>query len=393
MNWLDIVLLMAAASFAFSGYRQGLIAGALAFAGFLAGGAAGLMLAPPAVESLDPGLGQSMLAVGLALLAAIVGQVMLGWVGAMVRGWLTWQPARVLDASLGAAVSVIAMLLITWFLASSLRPGPVPALSRQISDSQVVTTVDEVMPERAQTLFSSFRQILDDNELPTVFGGLSPESIRPVAPPERGVVAGAAVRGAAGSIVRISGTADACGRTLDGSGFVYAARHVLTNAHVVAGVDRPSVRVGGAGATLDARVVAYDPDRDLAVLYVPDLEAQPLELDGSGERGDVAVVAGFPGGGPYQLGAARIRDTINARGPDIYQRTQVTREVFSLYADVEPGSSGGPLLSPDGAVYGVVFAKSLDDPQTGYALTVAEAGPVTRAGRDATRAVDTDDCA
>lgn len=393
MNWLDIVLLMAAASFAFSGYRQGLIAGALAFAGFLAGGAAGLMLAPPAVESLDPGLGQSMLAVGLALLAAIVGQVMLGWVGAMVRGWLTWQPARVLDASLGAAVSVIAMLLITWFLASSLRPGPVPALSRQISDSQVVTTVDEVMPERARTLFSSFRQILDDNELPTVFGGLSPESIRPVAPPERGVVAGAAVRGAAGSIVRISGTADACGRTLDGSGFVYAARHVLTNAHVVAGVDRPSVRVGGAGATLDARVVAYDPDRDLAVLYVPDLEAQPLELDGSGERGDVAVVAGFPGGGPYQLGAARIRDTINARGPDIYQRTQVTREVFSLYADVEPGSSGGPLLSPDGAVYGVVFAKSLDDPQTGYALTVAEAGPVTRAGRDATRAVDTDDCA
>ena len=393
MNWLDIALLVSAVSFAFSGYRQGFVAGVLAFTGFLIGGVAGLLLAPRVVSSLDPGAGQSLLAVGIVLLAATVGQVALGWVGAVVRARITWRPARMVDAGMGAAVSVIAMLVISWFLASSLRPGPLPSLSREISDSRVVTAVDQVMPKQARTLFSSFRQVLDDNELPTVFGGLSPERIRSVQPPSPGITSTAAVRRAAASVVKVSGTADDCSRRLDGSGFVIAPKHVLTNAHVVAGVDQPQVRVGGSGPRLAARVVVFDPRRDLAVLYVPDLSAPALPLDDSGGRGDEAVVAGFPGGGPFRLGAARIRDTLNATGADIYHRSQTTREVFSLYADVEPGNSGGPLLSLKGDVYGVIFAKSLDDALTGYALTVDEARPVVKAGRRATAAVDTDTCA
>ena len=393
MTWLDIALLVSAVSFAFSGYRQGFVAGVLAFTGFLIGGVVGLLLAPRLVSSLNPGAGQSLLAVGIVLLCATVGQVALGWVGALVRARITWRPARMVDAGMGAAVSVIAMLVITWFLASSLRPGPLPSLSREISGSQVVTAVDQVMPERARTLFSSFRQVLDDNELPTVFGGLSPERIRSVQPPSPGITSTAAVRRAADSVVKVSGTAESCSRRLDGSGFVIAPKHVLTNAHVVAGVDRPQVRVGGTGSRLDARVVVFDPRRDLAILYVPDLSAPALDLDASGGRGDQAVVAGYPGGGPFRLGAARVRDTLNARGADIYHRTQTTREVFSLYADVEPGNSGGPLLSLKGDVYGVIFAKSLDDPRTGYALTVDEARPVVKAGRTATAEVGTDTCA
>jgi S1-C subfamily serine protease len=393
VNWLDLVLLVSAVSFAFSGYRQGFVAGVLAFAGFLGGGVAGLMIAPRLVASLTPGLGQSLLAVAIVLLVATIGQVALGWVGSRVRARITWRPARVLDAGLGAAVSVVAMLVIAWFLASSLRPGPLPSLSREISDSRVVTAVDQVMPDGARTLFSSFRQVLDDNELPTVFGGLSPERIRAVQPPRSGITGTPAVRRAGDSVVKVTGTATDCSRTLDGSGFVFAPQHVLTNAHVVAGVDRPQVQVGGTGERFDTRVVVFDPERDLAVLYVPGLPAAPLHLDPSVGRGDQAVVAGFPGGGPYRLAPARIRDTISARGPDIYERAQVTREVFSLYADVEPGNSGGPLLGLDGDVDGVIFAKSLDDSQTGYALTVDEARPVVRAGRGATREVDTDTCA
>jgi S1-C subfamily serine protease len=393
VNWLDLALLVAAVSFAFSGYRQGFVAGVLGFAGFLVGGVAGLLIAPRLVDSLNPGAGQSLLAVGVVLFLATVGQVTLGWVGALVRARITWRPARMVDAGLGALVSVVAMLVITWFLASSLRPGPLPSLSRQISDSQVVTAVDKVMPDRARTLFSSFRQVLDDNQLPTVFGGLSPETIRSVQPPDSGITSTAAVRRAGRSVVKITGSADDCSRELDGSGFAFAPQHVLTNAHVVAGVDRPQVQVGGTGPRLEARVVVFDPRRDLAVLYVPGLSAPALDLDDSARRGDQAVVAGFPGGGVYRLSAARLRDTLNARGPDIYHRSQTTREVFSLYADVQPGNSGGPLLSLHGDVYGVIFAKSLDDPRTGYALTVDEARPVVRAGRSATAAVDTDTCA
>ena len=327
------------------------------------------------------------------LLAATIGQVLLAWLGSLVRDQLTWRPARLVDATMGALVSVLAMLLVSWFLASALRPGPLPSLSRQISDSQVITAVDEVVPDSAHTLFSGFRRVLDDNGLPTVFGGLSPESIRPVEAPDGGITSTEAVRRAGTSVVRVSGTARSCSRRLDGTGFVISDQHVLTNAHVVAGVTRPDVQVGGNGRSYVSRVVVYDPDRDLAVLHVPDLPARPLALDRTGERGDQAVVAGFPGGGSYRLEAARIRDTIDARGPDIYQRRQVTREVFSLFADVEPGNSGGPLLTLQGDVYGVIFAKSLDDPDTGYALTIDEARPVIRAGRDRMQPVDTGSCA
>jgi S1-C subfamily serine protease len=282
---------------------------------------------------------------------------------------------------------------VAWFLASALRPGPLPSLSHEIGDSRIIGGVDSVMPDGARTLFSSFRRVLDDSELPPVFSGLAPETIRSVPPPDGTITGTPAVRDAGRSVVKVVGTAQSCSRTLDGSGFVFAPQHVLTNAHVVAGVDRPQVQVGGTGPRLAARVVVFDPRRDLAILYVPDLSAPALDLDDSGSRGDQAVVAGYPGGGPFRLGAARVRDTLNARGADIYHRTQTTREVFSLYADVEPGNSGGPLLSLKGDVYGVIFAKSLDDPRTGYALTVDEARPVVKAGRTATAQVDTDTCA
>jgi len=393
VNWIDLLLVISALSFAFSGYRQGFVVGVLAFVGFLGGGVIGLLFAPSVVQRLDPGVFQSLVAIALVLLSATVGQVTLAWLGAMVRDRITWRPARVVDAGLGALVSVVALLLVSWFLASSLRPGPVPALSRQIGDSRIITAVDGVMPESADTLFSSFRRVLDDSGLPTVFGGLSPERIRAVDPPKTEVARRPAIRKASASVVEIEGTARSCSRRLDGSGFVIAPQHVLTNAHVVAGVTRPNVRVGGVGNRLPARVVVFDPEHDLAVLYVPDLRAAALDFDAGGGRGDSGVVAGFPQGGPFQLEPARIRDTIQARGPDIYQRNQVTREVFSLYADVEPGNSGGPLLTPAGDVYGVVFAKSLDDPETGYALTADEVAPVVAAGKGRTTETSTESCA
>ncbi len=394
MNLLDAILVVSALSFAYSGYRQGFVVGVLSFGGFLGGAVVGMLLAPSIVDRTGSSgsSGGRLVALAVVLVVSVIGQVLGGWLGNALRGRLRWAPARTGDAALGALVSVTAMLLVSWFMASALRPGPVEALSRQISDSRVLAAVDTVMPEQASTLFSTFRQVLDDNGLPTVFGGISAERIRPVDPPSSGVTGGAGVRAAAAGVIEIDGTADSCGRRLEGSGFVVAREHVLTNAHVVAGVRAPRVQVGGLGRRYDATVVAFDAGRDVAVLYVPGLRSAPLRLAGAPGRGAEAVVAGFPGGGPYRLAPARVRDTIRARGPDIYDRRQITREVFSLYADVEPGNSGGPLLSPQGDVYGVVFAKSLDDPTTGYALTAAEVAPVIAAGRTARARVDTGAC-
>jgi S1-C subfamily serine protease len=391
MSLVDILLVVAAAMFAISGYRNGLIVGALSFVGFLGGGFVGMLLVPRIVGDWAPGVGQALVAAGLVIFAASLGQLLAAWAGSRVRGLVTWRPARLLDSSLGALVSVVAVLLIAWFVASALRTAPVPAITREIRESRVINAVDRVMPDASRTLFASFRNLLTANGFPRVFDGLAPERILPVSPPQPAVAQTAGVRAAADSVVRITGDAE-CRRIVEGSGFVYAPKHVITNAHVVAGVTRPVVEVGGEGRRLPARVVAFDSRRDVAVLYVPDLRAAALRMIPGASRGDQGVVAGFPGGGPYELGPARVREQIAARGPDIYERTTVTREVLSLLAVVRPGNSGGPLLSPRGQVLGVVFAKSLDDDQTGYALTVGEVAPVADQARTAVARVPTGGC-
>jgi S1-C subfamily serine protease len=129
------------------------------------------------------------------------------------------------------------------------------------------------------------------------------------------------------------------------------------------------------------------------VLYVPGLAAPALTFDTAGTGGDDAVVAGFPEDGPFTPVAARIRQEIEAQGQDIYQQSTATRDIYSLYAQVLQGNSGGPLLSTNGEVFGVVFAKSLEDASTGYALTARQVAPDAHQGADATLPVNTDGCA
>lgn len=190
------------------------------------------------------------------------------------------------------------------------------------------------------------------------------------------------------------GTAQSCGKVLEGTGFVFGERRVMTNAHVVGGVDEPTVQIGGEGRKYDAKVVLYDWERDIAVLDVPSLKAPVLEFTTKdAASSDDAIVAGFPENGAYDIRPARVRGRITANGADIYKRGTVHRDVYSLYATVRQGNSGGPLLTPDGKVYGVVFAKSLDDPDTGYALTADEVEEDITKGRTANQQVDSDSCA
>lgn len=168
----------------------------------------------------------------------------------------------------------------------------------------------------------------------------------------------------------------------------------MTNAHVVGGVDEPTVQIGGEGRKYDAKVVLYDWERDIAVLDVPSLKAPVLEFTTKdAASSDDAIVAGFPENGSYDIRPARVRGRITANGADIYKRGTVHRDVYSLYATVRQGNSGGPLLTPEGKVYGVVFAKSLDDPETGYALTADEVEEDIAKGRTANQQVDSDSCA
>jgi S1-C subfamily serine protease len=394
---VDVLLAMLLLSYAVTGYRQGLLVSTMSLVGFLAGGALGMWLLPQLLQrwtSVDANvLWHTLLLVFGVFVLASLGQGLAVSVGARMRRHVRLKPARAVDAVLGSIASVVAVSILVWFVAGAVRDGAPAPLARAIGSSRILQTIDRAVPAQTTSLFAGFRAVLDREGFPRVFEGVGVEPIPPVAPPSSAVTASGGVAAASSSIVKITGVAAACNRGQEGSGWVVAPGRVVTNAHVVAGMTSPQVRVHGTGRSYDSTVVAFDPRRDLAVLDVRGLSAPALRQGRQLSRGDGAVVAGFPLDGPYRLDPARVRTVLDARGADIYGDPGTVREVYSLYAHVQPGNSGGPLLSRNGEVVGIVFAKSLDDESTGYALTLDEAAPVLDAARGATAAVGTGGCA
>ncbi|MEV4875390.1 MarP family serine protease [Streptomyces cyaneofuscatus] len=400
MNVLDILLLLAAVWFAVIGYRQGFVVGILSVIGFLGGGLVAVYLLPiiwdRVTEGAEVSTATAIGAVVIVIVCASIGQAFTTHLGNKLRRYITWSPARALDATGGALVNVVAMLLVAWLIALPLARTSLPTLGKEVRNSSVLLGISRVMPQQAPPWFRDFSSVLAQNGFPQVFSPFANEPITEVKPPDPALVGSPVAARAKKSIVKVVGTAPSCGKVLEGTGFVFSDRRVMTNAHVVGGVSEPTVQIGGEGRLYDAKVVLYDWQRDIAVLDVPDLRATPLEFTGTDDdarSGDSAIVAGFPENGAYDVRSARVRARIDANGPDIYQRGTVLRDVYSLYATVRQGNSGGPLLTPDGKVYGVVFAKSLDDPDTGYALTADEIREDIEIGRTANQQVDSQGCA
>ncbi|MFD4693025.1 MarP family serine protease [Streptomyces sp. NBC_00683] len=400
MNVLDILLLVGAVWFAVIGYRQGFVVGILSVIGFLGGGLVAVYLLPVIWDQMTDGSEVSstaaIVAVVIVIVCASVGQAFTTHLGNKLRRYITWSPARALDATGGSLVNVVAMLLVAWLIGSALAGTSLPTLGKEVRSSSVLLGVSRVMPDEASTWFTDFSSVLAQNGFPQVFSPFANEPITEVKAPDPALAGSPVAARAKKSIVKVVGTAPGCGKVLEGTGFVFSNRRVMTNAHVVGGVDEPTVQIGGEGRLYDAKVVLYDWQRDIAVLDVPDLDAQPLRFTDTrsdAESGDDAIVAGFPENGAYDVRSARIRGRIDADGPDIYHRGTVRRDVYSLFATVRQGNSGGPLLTPDGKVYGVVFAKSLDDPDTGYALTADEIREDIELGKAANQQVDSQGCA
>ena len=393
MNLLDVVLIVATIMFAIGGFRQGFVTAILSFFGFFGGAVIGAQLADPIANQLSQDSSWRIaVAVAVVLAVALLGQVLAVSVGNQLRSRLTWRPVQAVDSVLGAVVSAVAVLLVFWMVATPLASAPYPRVSSAVRDSQVIRGVDDVVPRQVRTLYSSLRDAVRSYDFPEVFGPLVPTRVRSVPRPDPKLLQGPAVTATRPSVLKITGVADSCARRVEGSGFVYAQDRIITNAHVVAGIDQPSVQVDGGRR--EATVVLYDPDRDVAVLYVPDLGLRPLQFASRPvDTNADAILLGYPEDGPFFAGAARIRDRMEIRGPDIYNDRTVTREVYSIYGNVRSGNSGGPLIAPDGSVLGVIFAAAVDQQFTGFALTAAEVAADARKGASSTAEVSTGDCA
>ncbi|WP_307815666.1 MarP family serine protease [Streptomyces sp. 7-21] len=370
-NLLDLALVLAVVSFAVTGYQRGLVAGLVSLAGFVGGAVVGVWLLPYAVEPFQPDtMGATVVALLVVLLPAALGQALAWPLAERLREAITWAPARWLDGVGGAALNAVAVLLVSWIAASSLVPTPSPGLNEAIQDSRVLRSVHERMPDHAPTWFSRATEALTDAGFPQVVNPFENDPTADVPEPSGDSVTQAAVAAAQNSTVKVRATSGFSGQ--EGSGFVFAAERVMTNAHVVEEASGITVQLGGVGRHYEAEVVLFDPAIDVAVLAVPGLEAPALSLtpdDEDAVRGDPAVVAGYPEGGSLDVRAATVASRTEASGQDIYGNTVVTRDIYAVRSLVRPGNSGGPLLTTDGRVYGMVFARSVTDSDTGYVLT------------------------
>jgi len=393
VNLVDWVLVGAVVVFAWAGWHRGFVAGLLSFAGFLGGGLAAAFLLPSVVDALIDAEWLSALALGLGVLVcALLGQFAASVLGDRLRGGITWRPARVVDNLAGAGLNVLALAVVAWIVASALAYVPLSLVSQQVTESRVLVALDSIVPVPARNAFGDLRDLVGTTSVPRIFSGLAQITGPDVDPPDPAFVT-LEVDQARESVVQVSGETPECGAAVTGSGFAISPDLVLTNAHVVAGVTEPRIRVRLADPPLAATVVYFDPATDVAVLAVPGLEARPLVLAKEPARsGDPAVIAGFPESGPFRPEPGRVRAEVTALGDDIYGDAGVERQVYAVRGTVLPGNSGGPLLRPDGFVLGMVFGADDEAEATGYALTADELRPAMEAAFSSPRAVDTGTC-
>lgn len=393
---LDLTLLCLLGLYAWSGWRQGFVSSLLGLVGLVGGAYLAVRFVPTVLED-HAGIYRSTPVGVLALVASVVALALLGQglmllLARRVRDVVTDPAVRAVDSGLGLLAVLVTAMLVTWVVAGAVRTSGPPVARELVARSGVVAALDSLMPSSADGLVKDLTEALDSGVFPRVFDSLGPEPIAPVDAPDRAVTTDPDVVRALASVVHVRAESDTCKQAQVGSGWVVAPGRIATNAHVVAGADRVTVSVRGTGRERPARVVAFDPRRDVAVLDVSQLGApvsgQGPALDAGGE----AALAGFPGDQGLSVGAARVRDVMRARGADIYGNPDVSREIYSLRAQVRRGASGGPMIDRGGDVVGMVFATSLDDPNTGYALTLDEISPVLRRGVLDTRPVSTGRC-
>jgi S1-C subfamily serine protease len=388
VNLLDLVILGLILLSVSTGFRRGAAMQVISYVGLIVGLLLGAVLAPRIAALSDRPSTQATVAMVTLLVAGGLGDL-LGWlVGARVGRALGKRGFGSADAAAGILVSVVTILLTTWFLAFNLVQGPFPGLSRQIRESAVVRGLDAVLP-RPPSLLAQVRRFLNRFGFPEVFAGLPPAPARPVPDPSRGQVSDA-VQAADQSTVKILG--EACGRIQEGSGVFVAEGYVVTNAHVIAGVETPHIQRRN-GVTSVATVTLFDPDLDLAILRFGESGPEPIPLaTGDLDRGARGAILGYPGGGPLEVEAAAVRRTITAAGRDIYGEETVRRRVYELQAEIRPGHSGGPFVGVDGSLAGVVFAASTTNEGVGYALTAAQVRSQITIGSRRTEPVETGDC-
>ncbi|MFF2372694.1 MarP family serine protease [Agromyces sp. NPDC058110] len=368
MDWsllLDVLLVLMLIGAVVNGYRAGLLRTAAGLIGVLLGAVAAAFVMPWVMGLVAAPEWRAPAALGSALALVAIGGTAGGALGAALGRGAEAVKLGVVDRVLGAVGNLLVTVFVLLLVASGVSAMGVPVLSPAIAGSRVIGTIEALTPTPAQRFLAEVRSAAVGEALPWLVDVFEVPADAPTLP--SGGVDDPEIVQASASVVRITGTAFECGVSMSGSGFVIAPDRIVTNAHVVAGVDEPVVETPGLEART-GEIVAFDADLDLAVIAVDGLDAAALPVTDAA-AGDAVAIAGYPFGGPLELrpgqvmsaGAVTFREAAGTS----------TRDVVTLAADVDHGNSGGPVLTGDGAVSGVVFAKSESVENVGFAIPVS----------------------
>ncbi len=379
MTGLDWIILGLVLLLALFGWAQGFISGLLALAGLALGAYIGTRIGPLILSEGE----KSPYAPAFGLAGAlIVGATLAGLFeafGGRARRVLAAAPGfGALDGALGAVLIVCAGLGVVWIIGALAVQNGSYRIRMEVQRSAILQRLNTILPPSGP-LLNSLRRL---DPFPAIEG---PEA--DVAPPARGIASDPQVEDAAGSVVKVLGSA--CGLGVEGSGWVAGDGLVVTNAHVVAGERDTHVLVRGRDPGLTATAVHFDPRNDIAVLRVDGLQAPRLGLSASVRSGTSAAVLGFPLNGPYRVVPGRVGTTRRVNTSDAYGRGPIERSITALRGFVRSGNSGGPMVDGDGNVVTTVFAATTRGPRGGYGVPN---DVVRRALRDTSHEVSTGPC-
>lgn len=360
---LDIAVLAVIGLYFLTGLRQGLFVALGTLIGFVLGAAAAVYATPWMIDQVGAQW-HLLVALGTVIVCLVLGQTIGMALGRSLRRITDSTPLRGLERLAGGVLNLLVSALVIVTIVLLLRPLGLPAVTAATTDSRVISWMMSVTPLTLQDKVTEIRgQVIDASALPEVTSLIFPEQAAPSEPLSNPVL-----EKASSSVVQVLGAAQACNYTSEGSGFAVDGGLVVTNAHVLAGVSTPTLLArGGEAAT--GEVIYFDEALDIAIISAPDLGVDPLSIDASEiAAGTTVSFMGYPGGGGFQSKPATVQglgitQTVDAQSG----ATNPSRLVYQLAADVQQGNSGGPVLTEDGTVMAMIFAKATQG-QSGYAV-------------------------
>ena len=395
MNFIDVLIVSLCLIFGWIGFRRGILRTILSIIGLFVGGflaSASLPYLQNLLSNysflLKPTVNFSFIFFGASL-----GMFLFGIVGSFLRVvLLPFAFLKAIDSLIGLFLALIAVLATTLTVANAARVIPNKFIKESFAKSIIVKEIEIYTPSNLRNFFIKIQENITNSPLPEVFQSLV-QSNFVTNKIEDEIEIPDVIKNSKNSVVRIDGIAESCSAAMTGTGFIVANERVITNAHVVAGVEDPVISQPNSSSQIEGKVIYINRQKDVAVLFVPGLMGDKLTFMGPVTANELGFVIGYPNGGNIKTIPVSISSEFESLGSDIDGQGQISREVIVFGGDIKPGNSGGPLLNQQGQALGMVFAADAQAKSTGYALAPQEMVEIINKSKESTNSVSTGDCA